>query len=183
MNNQRTIKFLSFKEVRQIIDAIPQEGLINRRDRAILEVLFSTGLRVSECLSLKRNDLMGDPKQTLELPVIGKGKVQRTVYISSPALQTALRYFAGRVDESELAFPIGVRSVQLMVKRRAKEAGVTKPLTVHTFRHSMATYMLKQGASLFYVQQFLGHAHLATTSIYLHATNKELLDIHKKLMR
>ena len=184
MNNKRNIQFLSAKEVRQIIDAIPLDGLRNRRDRAILEVLFSTGLRISELLSLKRSDLLkGSPRETLELSIIGKMQWQRTIYISPVALQATLRYFAGRNDDNDLCFPIGIRQVQNMVKTRARKAGLDKIISPHGYRHSFAVNLLKQGVNIFYVKEYLGHRSLSSTQQYLHVSNSDLKKIHEKLYK
>ena len=183
MNQKRNIKFLEKKEIEQIINAIPAEGLKNRRDRALISLLFSTGLRISEALALKRNDLAKDPSQTLELSIIGKMGYQRTVYVSPEALRVILRYFAGRRDNDERVFPIGIRAVQLMVKRRAKEAGMEKWITPHKFRHSLATDLLRQGVDIRYVQEFLGHKSLNNTMVYTHCVNDDLRKIHEKIYK
>ena len=180
---KRNIRFLEAGEIHQIIDAIPDD-LRGRRDRALLEVLFSTGLRISEALALKRDDLLrGIPHQTLELVIIGKGGYQRVVYVSPGALQAVFRYFAGRRDNDEGAFLVGKRQVQLMVKVRAKEAGIDKFISPHVFRHSLATDLLRRGVDIRFVSEFLGHRSLANTQIYTHVVNEDLRRIHKRLYK
>ena len=166
--------------MRKIIDGITGDDLKARRDRAIIEALFSTGLRVSELVSLKRPALCGDPTKTLELTIIGKGNWQRVVYFSPTTIKAVLRYFAGRKDDDERAFHCGVRMVQKIIRQRAKDAGM-EGIHVHTLRHSFACHLLKKGANIFYVQNFLGHRSLSSTSVYLHATDRDLRELHEKI--
>ena len=182
--NKRHIKFLREEEIRQIIDAIPVDGLKNRRDRAILEVLFSTGLRINELLQLKKNQILkGDLKNTLELSICGKGDWTRTIYLSVTALQSVARYFAGRSDDDERAFPTTARSVQRMVKVRAKEAGIDKFISPHVFRHSFGTYILNKTGNIRLCQELLGHRSISSTEIYTHITSPQLMSAHKKLFK
>lgn len=181
--SKRNIKFLTGAEVRQLINSIPVDDLAGKgfRDRALLEVLFSTGLRISEALALKRVDLDKNPTETLELDIIGKGGWQRTIYVSPVALHAVLTYFEDRWDKSEMAFPMGVRAVQIMIKRRAKQAGIDKFISPHVMRHSFATNLLNKGVNIYYVQEFMGHRALSSTSCYLHVINSTLKKIHKDL--
>src|SRR3990167_5458482 len=181
MNQKRNIKFLEKKEIDRIINTIPDD-LRGLRDRALLSVLFSTGLRIGEALKLMRNVMLAeDAIRTLELSIIGKGNWQRTVYISPVALKAVLRYFAARSDDDDRVFPITIRCAQKMVKQRAKEAGVNKFISPHVFRHSFATNLLRRGANIYYVQQFLGHRSLSSTQEYLHVVNSDLIKIHKEI--
>lgn len=164
------------------------------RDRAILEMLFSTGLRVSELVSLNTEDI--NPKSN-EFTVIGKGRKPRTVYLSDSAQDWVRRYLATRTDEFKPLFlrysgkkmepndidgeslRLTVRSVQRLVKKYTTRAGISVDVTPHTLRHTFATGLLGQGADLRSVQELLGHSNVSTTQIYTHVTNKQLKDVHK----
>lgn len=180
---KRQISFLEAKEVRQIIDKIKPEGSRNLRDRALIEVLFSTGLRIAECLALPDAPFMKDEKKTMELIITGKGGWQRVIYFSPKALQAVRDYLAVREDSDILLFPITIRAAQLMVKKRAKVAGIEKRVSPHVFRHSLATDLLKRGVDIAFVSKFLGHRNLNNTMIYAHICAPQLLEIHKKLYK
>lgn len=168
-------------------------SLKDLRDKAILELLFSTGLRVSELCSLTRDiDLTTD-----ELSIRGKGSKVRVVFISDYAKKVLKEYLAKRKDMDEALFvqtskngksqekrgkSLGLtrRSVERIVKQRAIKAGISKRVTPHTMRHMFATDLLSNGADLRSVQALLGHANIGTTQIYTHVTDKHLRDIHKK---
>jgi len=165
------------------------------RDRAILEVLFSTGLRVSELVKLNIDDIN---LKSGEFTVIGKGRKPRTVYLSESArkwieqyLATRsdgfkplfLRYSGKKMDEQDFdgeSLRLTVRSVQRLVKKYITRAGISVDATPHTLRHSFATGLLREGADLRSVQELLGHANVSTTQIYTHVTNKQLKDVHKR---
>ena len=156
------------------------------RDKAILELLFSTGLRVSELCALDADiDLSRD-----ELSVRGKGEKIRVVFLSPEAKRAVLAYLKGRTDMEEALFVsygrgskvprrLTPRSVQLLVKFYAAKAGITKKVTPHVVRHSFATDLLENGADLRSVQALLGHASIQTTQIYTHVTDKHLLNVHR----
>lgn len=179
----RKIKFLTDKEVRQIIDGI---GVAKKprtmRDKAILETLFSTGLRVHELIALPDAPFIQAVGQTMELSIMGKGGRQRTIYFSPLCLKAIKNYLALREDSELLLFPLTIRAVQIIVKKRATDAGFGW-VHPHTLRHSLATDMLRKGVNLFDVKEFLGHASINTTQVYLHATNPELKNIHTKLYK
>lgn len=177
---KRQIKFLERSEVRKIIDKIPDDGR-GRRDRALLETLFSTGLRISEALALKVQQLK-ENTGTQELTIIGKGGWQRVIYISPVAMKAIRNYLSKRPENSEKLFLIGVRGSQMMVIKRAKAAGIEKHCTPHIFRHSLATHLLRRGANLRIVQDILGHRSISSTEIYTHCTNKDLKEAHQKYM-
>lgn len=163
------------------------------RDKAILELLFSTGLRVSELCTLPRDiDLSTD-----ELSIMGKGKKVRVVFISDRAKKILREYLAKRKDLDDSLFvqlskngktqgekgkTLGLtrRSVERIVKYYAIKAGISKKVTPHTIRHCFATDLLSNGADLRSVQALLGHANIGTTQMYTHVTDKHLRDIHKK---
>lgn len=173
---------------------------IKFRDKALLELLFSTGLRVSELTSLKRDNVN---LKTDEFSVRGKGSKIRVVFMSEQAKYSIKKYLAVRGDLNPYLFvshdkragkdviikgkkvetdeaPLTQRSVQRIVHKYAREAGITKPVTPHTLRHSYATDLLQNGADIRSVQAMLGHSSITTTQIYTHITDKELLNIHKK---
>lgn len=155
------------------------------RDRAILEMLFSTGLRVSELCALDSDiDLTRD-----ELSVRGKGEKVRVVFLSDAAKAAVRDYLKGRKDMEEALFVDGrpkklhritPRDIQRHMKKYASIAGITKKVTPHIIRHSFATDLLSNGADIRSVQQLLGHASINTTQIYTHITDAHLREIHKK---
>lgn len=158
------------------------------RDKAILALLFSTGLRVSELCSLSRDsiDLSRD-----EFSVRGKGEKVRLVFLSDEAKQALKNYLANRRDLGEAMFTsvskinqknewLTPRSVERIIKKYAVKSGISKKVTPHTLRHIFATDLLQNGADIRSVQMMLGHSSVATTQIYTHVTDKHLRDIHKK---
>lgn len=165
------------------------------RDRTILEVLFSTGLRVSELVALNVDDI--NPNSS-EFTVMGKGRKLRTVYLSPGAQDWLKRYLATRADNFEPLFirysgkkmedgdyageslRLSPRSVQRLVKKYITRAGISVDATPHTLRHSFATGLLKEGADIRSVQELLGHSNVSTTQIYTHVTNQQLKEAHKK---
>lgn len=163
----------------------PHKKLIYMRDRALLELLFSTGLRVAELCALDSDiDLTRD-----EMSVRGKGEKVRVVFLSPAAKETVAAYLKARTDMEEALFVngrpkklhrISPRDVQLLIKKYSSIAGITKRVTPHTLRHSFATDLLSNGADIRSVQQLLGHASINTTQIYTHVTDSHLRDVHKK---
>ena len=159
------------------------------RDKAIFELLFSTGLRVSELCSLNRDTINLERD---EFSIRGKGEKVRLVFLSDTARQAIKNYLAKRQDMNEAMFSglslinkdkegrLTPRSVERIIKRYAIKAGITKKVTPHTLRHSFATYLLQNGADIRSVQMMLGHSSISTTQIYTHVTDKHLRDIHKK---
>ena len=176
------IKFLSEDEVRHIINKIGGYKTMRRlRDRALLEVLYSTGLRISECLALPVEPFeVADGSQTMELAICGKGGYQRAVYISPQAQEVVKLYLKKRKSDSELLFPITVRGAQYIIKRRAHDAGF-EGIHPHMIRHSFATNLLEKGVDIFYLKEFMGHKALSSTQKYLHVRNGALKEIHNKL--
>jgi site-specific recombinase XerD len=162
------------------------------RDKAILETLFSTGLRVSELVSLSRfTDIDSD-----QVSVRGKGEKVRVVFFSEDAKNSIKKYLHARADSSNSLFishskinksnnyePLTTRSVERIVREYAVWCGISKKLTPHVLRHSFATTLLGNGADLRAVQRMLGHANISTTQIYTHVTDRELKDVHKKFLR
>jgi len=165
------------------------------RDRAILDTLFSTGLRVSELVALNKDDVN---LKSGDFTVIGKGGKARVVYLSTSAVDWIKRYLATRndpfnplfvrysgkkMDEGDLdgeSLRLTPRSVQRLVKKYVARAGISIDATPHTLRHTFATGLLREGADLRSVQELLGHSNVSTTQIYTHVTNAQLKDVHKK---
>jgi site-specific recombinase XerD len=191
-----TLSFLDAHEFEHLAkgpDTSKAEGL---RDRAIMETLLSSGMRVSEIVALNVANVAiltaGRPADTVELPIVGKGKRSRTVFLSPRAGEWIRRYLAARGPDDHKALFINSRSrqpesrrlsaraIELMIARYARAAGLTKRVTPHTLRHSYATDLLSRGADLRSVQELLGHRSVATTQIYTHVTNKGLRETHEK---
>lgn len=190
----RDLDLISAHELERLMNA-PAEALAKAggaaaeltalRDRAILELLFSTGLRVSEICSLNSDlDLSRD-----EFAVRGKGDKVRVVFLSAAAKKTVAAYLKKRTDMGEALFVsygrggkasgrLTPRSVERIVKQYAVKAGITRKVTPHVIRHSFATDLLENGADLRSVQALLGHANIATTQVYTHVTDKHLREIH-----
>lgn len=192
----RDIKFLKLDQLARLLDSPDTSTPIGRRDRAILESLFSTGLRVAELQALNRDQLkIKDETELLEIAVVGKGEKIRTVYFSKRAVASLRDYLKGRYDFDEALFinyrrgaensdadrRLSIKSIESIVKKYVIISGLPVMATPHTLRHSFATDLLNQGVDLRTVQEFLGHSNIATTQIYTHVTNKQLKDIHKKI--
>lgn len=180
---KRQIKFLERKEVEKLINAIPRDGYRNLRDRALLEVLFSTGMRIHEALELPEAPFVSEKNRTMEMSIVGKGDWQRVIFFSPKALEAIKNYLIVKNDEELELFPITSRCAQLMIKRRAKLAGIEKRVSPHILRHSLATDLLMRGVDVRVVQEFLGHRSISSTQVYTHVTNAQLKDIHKKLYK
>ncbi len=240
----RQVEFLEPEEVERLLDAplaqnkesrMKNQGkskskaiihdslfIIHLRDKAILEVLFSTGMRVGELVSLQRDDVNLERD---EFAVRGKGGKVRVVFLSPEAKQSLRRYLDARADMSPFLFvrhdraaalvssrakprdltrgkramseisrfarndergddqPLTARSVERLVQRYARAAGIMKPVHPHTLRHSFATDLLRGGAQLREVQAMLGHASITTTQIYTHVTEQHLREAHKRFHR
>lgn len=184
---ERSLDLITTAELERLLASPKGTGLKDLRDRAVLELLFSTGLRVSELCSLDTDiDLSRD-----EFSVRGKGDKIRVVFFSDGAKRAVKAYLAARKDMEEALFLDYGRGgkhphratpshIQHWVKRHAIQAGITKKVTPHVIRHSFATDLLENGADLRSVQALLGHANIQTTQVYTHVTDKHLRDIHKK---
>jgi site-specific recombinase XerD len=184
---RRDIEVLDYSELERLLTAPKEKTLRDLRDRAVLETLFSTGLRVSELCSLSRSlDLARG-----EVSVRGKGEKVRVVFFS-PRTRTAITaYLKARSDTDEALFVsvgkkgnvvgrITPRAVERLVDRAARVAGIPKHVHPHQLRHSFATDLLSNGADLRSVQELLGHANVSTTQVYTHLTNRTLRDIHSQ---
>ncbi|NCN52709.1 tyrosine-type recombinase/integrase [Candidatus Parcubacteria bacterium] len=191
---ERSLDLISPAELSRLMNAPDRATEQGLRDKAILELLFSTGLRVSELcgLSIEDVDLSRD-----EFSIRGKGDKIRVVFLSDKAKQSIREYVKSRKDMDDALFiqygknakmtqkdnkdlRLTPRSVQRIIKRYATIAGITRKVTPHVIRHSFATDLLSNGADLRSVQALLGHANIATTQIYTHVTDKHLREVHKK---
>ena len=180
--------------------ASPAEALARRRDHALLQTLFATGMRVSECIRVNRDAV----RASSELTIRGKGNKVRVVFLSPAALAAIEEYLAARQDMDPALFirhpasakasagkpenesesrRITARTVQRMIKKYAALAGITKDITPHTLRHSFATDLLSNGADVRQVQQLLGHASITTTQVYTHLTDVHLKEVHQRFHR
>lgn len=190
---ERQVTFLEPHELERFLQTPSGTALADLRDRAILETLFSTGLRVSELCSLNRDDI--DLKRG-EFGVRGKGSKIRLVFLSDTARTTLVTYLDKRPDANEALFirvpqneklekyeklRLTPRSVQRIIKKYAIVAGIVgKKVSPHSLRHSFATDLLRNGADIRSVQAMLGHASVTTTQIYTHVTDKQLREVHEK---
>lgn len=202
---QRDIMILDQPELQRLMDAPYPTGVNGWRNRAIIELLFSTGLRLSELAALEREHVN---LATGEFSIRGKGGKIRIVFISQRAREALANYIAKRHDtdpalftrldsvarqarvdsighrnglaDSKADLRLSVRQIERIVSARAKQVGITKPVHTHTLRHQFATDLLQSGADLRSVQTLLGHASVTTTQIYTHITNPELKEVHKK---
>lgn len=185
---ERSLDLITRAELSLLLNSPKGSDLKNLRDKAILELLFSTGLRVSELCALTSDINL----ETDELSIRGKGGKIRVVFISDEAKKSVKNYLAARKDMSDALFvqigndkkkdasPLTKRSVERIVKAHAIKAGISKKVTPHVMRHMFATDLLGNGADLRSVQSLLGHSSITTTQIYTHVTDKHLRDIHKK---
>jgi site-specific recombinase XerD len=190
------VTFLTPEELERIANQPNTSTVIGLRDRAIIELFFSSGLRVSELVSLDRDHVN---LKRREFRVRGKGQKDRPVFISPEAAGWIERYLNKRQDNTKPLFirysgskkvdlsgnytRLTARSIQRMISRYAKLAGITKQVSPHTMRHSFATDLLMNGADLRSVQAMLGHSNIATTQIYTHVTDPHLKQVHEKFHR
>ncbi len=194
--NERIVEFLDGDDLKRFLNAPLITGdatIIKSRDKAILEMFFSTGLRVSELADLTR-EIVNLKKD--EFTVRGKGDKPRIVFMSPEARNYLKKYLDLRVDlcpflfirhdkaakrlENNGGLPLSSRSIERLVQKYTRLAGITKKVTPHTIRHSFATDLLSGGADIRSVQAMLGHSSITTTQIYTHVTNKQLKDVHKR---
>jgi len=194
----RTVEFLEREEIERIFTAVDMSNINGLRDIAILETLYSTGLRVSELAKLNRNQI---DFKTNEFMVRGKGNKPRLVFLSDRAAEKIKAYLAARTDAFDPLFinykhagksediTLGEKrrlttvSIENIVRKYARKAGIIKKVTPHTLRHSYATHMLQAGADIRSVQEMLGHSSITTTQIYTHITNQRLKEVHRKFHR
>ena len=195
---QRTVEYLARDELQMLFDAVDTSKITGLRNRTILELLYSTGLRISELVSLNRDQINLDRG---EFQIRGKGRKVRIVFLSDRAKRWLKEYLNVRTDNFDPLFLNHRRardkkdedldtkgehrrlteySIQEMVRTTALNAGIVKKVTPHTLRHSFATELLINGADIRSVQEMLGHASITTTQIYTHITNKKLKEVHQK---
>lgn len=188
---KRTVEALSENELERLFAAVDLHTLIGIRDIAILETLYSTGLRVSELVSLDVNQV---DLQRREFMVRGKGSKPRIVFLSQNAVVRIKNYLALRKDNQKPLFinskkenlledeqnRLTARSIQYLVSKYALKAGIIKKVTPHVLRHTFATQILINGADIRSVQDLLGHSSITTTQVYTHLTDKKLKEIHDK---
>jgi site-specific recombinase XerD len=193
--NEKIIHYLKLEQIKKLLSSPNVTTKIGLRDKAILETLFSTGMRVAELRNLNLDQFKIKKKTNdLEISIIGKGNKIRTVFFSSRAVYWLKKYIDNRTDTESALFinykpgiqkkcnsrRLSTQSIETIVKKYSKIAGLPTMTTPHTLRHSYATDLLNQGVDLRLVQEFLGHRNIATTQIYTHVTNKRLREIHKK---
>ncbi|MDR0591322.1 MAG: tyrosine-type recombinase/integrase [Candidatus Nomurabacteria bacterium] len=193
---RKQVTFLTNGEVAQIITAINKSSQASLRDKALIELLFSSGLRVSELVNLNRDHINLERR---EFVVRGKGNKDRPVFISATAAEVLKAYLDNRTDELPALFindsknvpveakktdgnyrRLTARSIQRIIQKYAKLAGITKHVSPHTMRHSFATDLLMNGADIRSVQGMLGHSDISTTQIYTHVTDAHLREVHAK---
>lgn len=192
---ERTVEYLSREELERLFEQVKGASIRVLRDRAILETLYSTGLRVSELVSLNCEQV---DLERREFMVRGKGRKPRIVFLSDRAAEAIEKYVAARQDNFDPLFlnhgrgkkgeditlgekrRLSTVMVQHMVRNYARKAGIIKKVTPHVLRHSFATELLINGADIRSVQEMLGHASITTTQIYTHLTNKRLREVHEK---
>jgi len=196
-SQERKIEFLEAQEIIQLLKMPKLDSFKGLRDRVILELLFSTGLRVSELVNLNVADINLERD---EIPVRGKGGKVRVVFLSDSARQVLEKYLAtlgkskltpnqkpsglqalivNKIGPQRTSDRLTVRSIERIVSKYARSAGITKHVSPHTLRHTFATDLLINGADLRSVQSLLGHSNLSTTQIYTHVTDQHLREVHK----
>jgi integrase/recombinase XerD len=192
-NKDHSLKFLNEEQVERLLNQPLLSTPIGIRDKALMELLFSSGLRVSEAVSLNCDQI---DLKTREFGIIGKGGRSRVVFISKRSAEWLERYLRERTDKMKPLFinyskrrglistdekaRLSSRAVQYILKRYVRQAKIPVEATPHTLRHSMATDLLRAGADLRSVQEILGHKNIATTQIYTHVTDARLREVHEK---
>lgn len=191
--SRKQVNFLHYDEVTRLLEAVEGDDESALRDRAIIELLFSSGLRVSELVNLNRGHINTKRR---EFMVRGKGQKDRPVFISKSAADKVNEYLDTRLDNLPPLFisysrnnvanqtgdyrRLTARSIQRMVAKYGRLAGLTKHVHPHAMRHAFATDLLMNGADLRSVQSMLGHANIATTQVYTHVTDEHLRDVHER---
>lgn len=191
--SRKQVTFLHCDEIEQIIEQIDTSTNPGLRDRAIIELLFSSGLRVSELVNLNRDQVNTTRR---EFMVRGKGRKDRPVFVSEHAADHVNNYLKTRTDSLQPLFisysrnqetstggefrRLTSRSIQRIINKYARLAGITKHVSPHTMRHSFATDLLMNGADIRSVQAMLGHSSISTTQVYTHVTDQHLREVHEK---
>jgi len=191
--SRKQVTFLHYDEVERLLEQMSTDDEPGLRDRAIIELLFSSGLRVSELVNLNRDHINTKRR---EFMVRGKGQKDRPVFISESASLHVKNYLESRKDNLPPLFisysrnvestnsgdyrRLTARSIQRIINKYAKLAGITKHVSPHTMRHSFATDLLMNGADIRSVQVMLGHSSISTTQVYTHVTDEHLREVHEK---
>ncbi len=191
--SRKQVTFLHYDEITRLIEQIDCSDEAGLRDRAIVELLFSSGLRVSELVNLNRDHVNTKRR---EFMVRGKGQKDRPVFVSQSAAARVNEYLASRIYNLPPLFlsystnnissttgdyrRLSARSIQRMISKYARLAGITKHVSPHTMRHSFATDLLMNGADIRSVQSMLGHSSIATTQVYTHVTDQHLRETYEK---
>ena len=191
--SRKQVTFLQYDEVVRLVDQIPTDSEVGLRDRAIVELLFSSGLRVSELVNLNRDHVNTKRR---EFMVRGKGQKDRPVFIGKATADHVNDYLDARLDNLPPLFlsysrnnitstggdyrRLTSRSIQRLINTYARLAGITKHVSPHTMRHSFATDLLMNGADIRSVQSMLGHSSISTTQVYTHVTDEHLRDVHER---
>ncbi len=193
-SDRQGVAFLPFPEIQKLLDIPDVRTTSGLRNRAIMELLFSTGLRVSELVALDTETvaivLKKSKKSSCEITVTGKGGVTRPAYISTRAADWLRTYLATRADDHQPLFinyavrqqedrRLTPRAIQMMIRQASAIAGISKKITPHILRHSYATDLLSHGADLRAIQELMGHKHISATQIYTHLTNMQLRNVHE----
>lgn len=188
----KQVRFLNIEQLEKLFSIPDTSKVCGLRDRAILETLFSTGMRISELTSLNKDQIKIRPGMTeLELIIVGKGGRTRTVYLSERTLLWLNKYLETRKDKEKALFinyrskkntskRLTPRSIEKSIKKYAIMAGLPLNTTPHVMRHSFASDLLAKGVDLRTIQEFLGHKSISASQIYTHITSKQLKEIHKK---
>lgn len=190
---RKQVTFLHYDEIARMLETIPLDSEVGLRDRAIIELLFSSGLRVSELVNLNRDHINTKRR---EFMVRGKGQKDRPVFIGEATAQRVQDYLQARFDNLPPLFlsysrnhtastsgdyrRLSARSIQRIIARYARLAGITKHVSPHTMRHSFATDLLMNGADIRSVQAMLGHSSISTTQVYTHVTDEHLREAYEK---
>lgn len=191
--SRKQVTFLHYDEVERLLDQIPLNDEVGLRDRAIVELLFSSGLRVSELVNLNRDHVNTKRR---EFMVRGKGQKDRPVFIGIATAERVTDYLSARLDNLPPLFlsysrnnitstggdyrRLTARSIQRIISKYARLAGITKHVSPHTMRHSFATDLLMNGADIRSVQSMLGHSSITTTQVYTHVTDEHLREVYEK---
>lgn len=191
--SRKQVTFLHYDEVERLLDQIPLADEVGLRDRAIVELLFSSGLRVSELVNLNRDHVNTKRR---EFMVRGKGQKDRPVFIGIATAERVTDYLSARLDNLPPLFlsysrnnitstggdyrRLTARSIQRIINKYARLAGITKHVSPHTMRHSFATDLLMNGADIRSVQSMLGHSSITTTQVYTHVTDEHLREVYER---
>jgi site-specific recombinase XerD len=190
-NQIRKVNFLTLSQVEKLLEAPTVSTIMGKRDKAILEVLFSTGLRVAELVALNREQFRVEfDIKELEIGIIGKGGYPRTVFLSERAISWLRKYLRTRKDKNKALFigykgrrvetRLTARTIERIIKKYVVMTGLPIATSPHTLRHTFASDLLTKGVDLRIIQEFLGHRSISTTQVYTHITRPQLKEIHRK---